>query len=121
MGEYAAPYRAPLAPLIAEGVRVYAYDHRGHGAAAQAAGSLGDFGPGGFAVVLGDLVAVVRAVRAENSGLPLILLGHSMGSMIAQAFILDHAELIDGLVLSGSAAVDVVQPRAPRRRTCSGR
>lgn len=108
MGEHAARYRAPLAPLIAEGVRVYAYDHRGHGAAAQAAGGLGDFGPGGFAAVLGDLVAVVRAVRAKNSGLPLILLGHSMGSMIAQAFVINHAELIDGLVLSGSAAVDVV-------------
>jgi alpha-beta hydrolase superfamily lysophospholipase len=108
MGEHAARYREPLAPLIAHGVSVYAYDHRGHGAQAEASGSLGDYGPGGFAAVVGDLVSVVQAARAENPEVPLTLLGHSMGSMIAQAFVLDHAALIDALVLSGSAAVDVV-------------
>lgn len=108
MGEHAERYRAPLAALAAEGVAVYTYDHRGHGEAARARGTLGDFGPGGFAAVVADLVAVIETARADNPGVPLVLLGHSMGSMIAQAFVLDHAALIDGLVLSGSAAVDVV-------------
>ena len=108
MGEHAERYRAPLAPLAAEGVAIFAYDHRGHGEAARARGTLGDFRPGGFAAVVADLVAVVETIRADNPDLPLVLLGHSMGSMIAQAFVLGHAVLIDGLVLSGSAAVDAV-------------
>ena len=105
MGEHAGRYLVPLTPLIAGGVTVYAYDQCGHGAVAEANGTLGDFGPGGFAGVVADLVALVETARAEHPELPLILLGHSMGSMVAQAFVLDHAALIDGLVLSGSAAL----------------
>lgn len=108
MGEHADRYRTPLEPILRSGLVGYALDHRGHGAGAQAAGMLGDYGPGGFAGVVADLVALVEQARSENQGLPVILLGHSMGSMIAQAFVLDHSELIDGLALSGSAAVDVV-------------
>ena len=74
----------------------------------QANGTLGDFGTRGFAGVVHDLAAVVRTTRSENPQVPLVLLGHSMGSMIAQAFVLDHADIIDGLVLSGSAEVDVI-------------
>src|SRR6185312_4871351 len=40
------------------------------------------------------------------SGQPYILLGHGMGSFAAQQFILDHSRSIDGLVLSGSGALD---------------
>ncbi|WP_428630090.1 alpha/beta fold hydrolase [Sphingopyxis sp.] len=108
MGEHADRYRAPLMPIIAAGVVVYALDHRGHGERARLTDTLGDYGPGGFAGVVSDLVALVEMARGENPGVPLILLGHSMGSMIAQAFVLDHADLIDALVLSGSGAVDVI-------------
>jgi alpha-beta hydrolase superfamily lysophospholipase len=105
MGEHSRRYVAPLSPLIAEGVEVYALDHRGHGASVQA-GQVGDFGAGGFAGIVSDLVALVEVAQAQHPGLPLALLGHSMGSFAAQLFVLDHADLIDGLALSGSAALD---------------
>lgn len=108
MGEHSGRYLAPLAPLIRTGAIVYVLDHRGHGASVPAGSAPGDFGPGGFAGVVGDLVALIEQARSEQPALPVILLGHSMGSMIAQALVLDHADLIDGLVLSGSAAVDVL-------------
>jgi len=108
MGEHADRYLTPLEPILRSGLVGYALDHRGHGAGAQAGGMLGDYGPGGFAGVVADLLALVELARSENPGLPVILLGHSMGSMIAQSFVLDHSALIDGLALSGSAAVDVV-------------
>jgi len=106
MGEHAGRYLAPLAPIIRRGVDVAAIDHRGHGEDARAAASLGDYGEGGFAGVEADLLALVDWARAAAPSLPVILLGHSMGSMIAQALAIDHGDRLDGLILSGSVAVD---------------
>lgn len=108
MGEHANRYRIPLMPLVADGIVIYALDHRGHGERAHISDTLGDYGPGGFAGVVADLLALVEDARNDHPELPLILLGHSMGSMIAQAFVLDHADRIDALALSGSGAVDVI-------------
>jgi alpha-beta hydrolase superfamily lysophospholipase len=87
-------------------------DHRGHGPTALAANQLGDFGPGGFAAVVADLVTLTEIARREQPGIPVILLGHSMGSMAAQLFAVHHSDLIDGLALSGTAAVDLVAAAA---------
>ena len=114
MGEHSGRYRDPLNALIDEGVLVYAIDHRGHGHTAWPDLPFGDFGPGGFAGVVEDLLSLVDHARAEHPALPLVLFGHSMGSMIAQAFLLAHAERIDGLILCGPAAVDVIAAAAMR-------
>lgn len=112
MGEHSARYRAPLTPLIEDGIRIYALDHRGHGASVPAGGTFGDFAPGGYAGVVSDLGALVDLARAENPGVPLVLFGHSMGSMIAQGYVLDASDRIDALVLCGSVAVDIVAQTA---------
>lgn len=108
MGEHALRYAPLAARLVAAGYAVYANDHRGHGATAPDAGSLGDFGPGGFDAVVSDLGVVAAAAREEHPGLPLVLLGHSMGSFAAQYFALDRSADIEGLVLSGSSALDML-------------
>jgi len=108
MGEHALRYAPLAAKLVAAGYAVYANDHRGHGATAPNAGSLGDFGPAGFDGVVDDLGIVMAAAREEHPGLPVILLGHSMGSFAAQYFALDRSTEIDGLVLSGSSALDML-------------
>ena len=100
-GEHAGRYFERLAPVMAAGFRVYAADHRGHGLTSGMDG-LGDFGPGGAAAVVDDMAVLSRLARAENSGLPLVLMGHSMGAMMAQAYVLEHSDLIDALVLSGT-------------------
>ena len=107
MGEHSARYREPLAPLTRAGVAIYAPDHRGHGATAPE-GTHGDLGPAGFATIVDDLAVLVRHAAAEHPDVPLVLLGHSMGSFAAQAFATRHGETIDGLVLSGSAALEVL-------------
>lgn len=108
MGEHALRYAPLAARLVAAGYAVYANDHRGHGATAPDAGSLGDFGAGGFDAVVSDLGVVAAAAREEHPGLPLVLLGHSMGSFAAQYFALDRSADIEGLVLSGSSALDML-------------
>lgn len=110
MGEHAARYREPLTPLIEDGVAVFSLEHRGHGEDAVAAGTQGDYGPGLFAGLVADLHALVDAARAAHPDVPLVLLGHSMGSMIAQGYFADHTDALDGLVLSGAIAIDRVPP-----------
>lgn len=111
-GEHAGRYLGPLAPVMAAGWIVYAADHRGHG---QTSGMthLGDFGPGGAPAAVDDMAILSRRARAENPGLPLVLMGHSMGAMFAQAYILDHSALIDALVLSGTAGPGPRLPGGP--------
>ncbi len=101
-GEHAGRYFGPLAPVMAAGWVVYAADHRGHGLTSGMSG-LGDFGPGGAPAAVNDMAVLSRRARAEHPDLPLVLMGHSMGAMFAQAWLLDHSGLIDALVLSGTA------------------
>lgn len=106
MGEHALRYARLAGALNRAGYDVFAHDHRGHGATAGA-GELGDFGPRGFAAVVDDLRLAVDHIHTISQA-PLILLGHSMGSLAAQLFVLDHGDAIDALILSGSTAFDIV-------------
>jgi alpha-beta hydrolase superfamily lysophospholipase len=106
MGEHALRYARLAGALNRAGYDVVAHDHRGHGATAGE-GEPGDFGPRGFAAVVDDIELVVSHIRTISQA-PLILLGHSMGSLAAQLFVLDHGDEIDALILSGSTAFDIV-------------
>ena len=104
MGEHMGRYAETIDLLSAVGLTVYANDHRGHGLSAHS--GLGDFGKGGFELLIQDMVRLSEIAREENPDLPLFLLGHSRGSFAAQRYIIDHSHEIDGLILSGSGALD---------------
>jgi alpha-beta hydrolase superfamily lysophospholipase len=108
-GEHAMRYLGPLTPIVEAGYVVYAADHRGHGMTSGMT-SLGDFGPGGAPAAVDDMAVLARLIREREPGLPLILFGHSMGAMFSQAWLLDHSELIDALVLSGTAGPSPIRP-----------
>ena len=110
-GEHAMRYFERLAPLVEGGYVVYAADHRGHGMTSGMA-HLGDFGPGGAPVAVDDMAVLARLIRAREPGLPLVLFGHSMGAMFSQAWLPDHSELIDALVLSGTAGPSPIRPES---------
>jgi len=105
MGEHMRRYAETIDVLTSAGLTVYANDHRGHGLSAPRS-RLGDFCNGGFALLVDDMARLNELARAENPDLPLLLLGHSMGSFAAQRFAIDHSHEIDGLILSGSGALD---------------
>jgi alpha-beta hydrolase superfamily lysophospholipase len=106
MGEHIGRYRKFIEELLHAGLVVYGNDHRGHGRTARTRGELGDFGPGGFDLMVKDMVRLSLKAKDENPNQPLILLGHGMGSFAAQQYVLKHSDLIDGLVLSGSGMLD---------------
>ena len=107
MGEHILRYRPLATTLAAAGFAVFGHDHRGHGQAAADAGTLGQFGPNGFQALSDDMLAISETAVGRYPGLPQILLGHSMGSFAAQLFVLEHSRRLAGLVLSGSAALDL--------------
>jgi alpha-beta hydrolase superfamily lysophospholipase len=106
MGEHIGRYIGTIEVLVSAGLTVYGNDHRGHGRTAPSATHFGDFGEGGFDLLVEDMIRLSRIAQEENPDQPFILLGHSMGSFAAQQYVLDHSREIDGLILSGSGALD---------------
>ena len=106
LGEHMGRYIGTAESLVAAGLVVYGHDYRGHGRTALSQESFGDFGPSGFDLLVEDVVRLSRIARCEQPGIPLILLGHSMGSFAAQKYVQDHSDLIYGLALSGSGILD---------------
>jgi alpha-beta hydrolase superfamily lysophospholipase len=109
MGEHAKRYEHVARALTDAGYVVYAQDQRGHGASADP-DALGDLGEGGWPGLVDDIGLLSARIRAEHPGLPLILLGHSMGSFAVQQYLLDHSEDVDGVVLTGTGAIDLLEP-----------
>ncbi|HMD54820.1 MAG TPA: alpha/beta hydrolase [Phycisphaerae bacterium] len=106
MGEHMGRYQNFIEKLVYAGVVVYGNDHRGHGRTARSPKDFGDIGPRGFNLLVEDMVQLSHIARRENPDQPFILFGHGIGSFAAQQYVLDHSDLIDGLVLSGSGALD---------------
>ena len=124
LAEHAGRYGRLAAELTANGYAVYADDHRGHGETASSEEDLGFFAEErGWAKVLDDLHRLTLTIRDEHPGVPVVLLGHSMGSFLAQQYAGTFVGALDGLVLSGSdgpagalAEAGAVVARAERRR-----
>jgi alpha-beta hydrolase superfamily lysophospholipase len=103
LAEHAARYRRLAEQLTAAGYLVYAPDCRGSGRTAR--GAYGDWGPDGWPGWVEDLVRLNTRIHDENPGLPVALLGHSMGSFAAQHYLLEHSRDVDAVVLSGTTEV----------------
>ncbi|MDQ1075481.1 MULTISPECIES: alpha/beta fold hydrolase [Microbacterium] len=108
VGEHAGRYAALIDALVADGYTVYADDHRGHGRTGlrQWGGDhtkLGRLGPGGLGAARDAVWTLTQIIRERHSDLPLVLLGHSWGSFLAQMLLDRHPDAFDAVVLSGSA------------------
>ena len=102
ISEYSARYARLAEALTAAGYAVYAADHRGHGSTGAEA-DRGYFADrDGWATIVADLRAVTRLAREEQPGLPVFLLGHSMGSFLARSYVIEDSRELAGLVLSGT-------------------
>jgi alpha-beta hydrolase superfamily lysophospholipase len=109
LGEHARRYDSMAATLNKSGFSVYADDHRGHGQTGlkqlenKQIKRLGNLGPGGMKATYKQVADFSKLIRSENPNRPLVLLGHSWGSFIAQKIINKQSDMYDAVVLSGSA------------------
>ncbi len=103
LSEHSGRYEQLGEWLAEAGLRVHAYDHRGFGGSG---GRRGDVRR--WAELLDDLQQRVSAVRAD--GLPLVLLGHSMGGLICAEYAESQRPQPDVMVLS-APGLDSGHPR----------
>jgi alpha-beta hydrolase superfamily lysophospholipase len=108
VGEHAQRYAALAADLNRAGYTVYADDHLGHGQTglAQHRGDhtrLGRLGAGGLRAAVAGVHQLSGIIRSNHPELPLVLLGHSWGSFMAQMIVNEYAAQYDAIVLSGTA------------------
>jgi alpha-beta hydrolase superfamily lysophospholipase len=100
LGEYAERYSRFADAATARGCIVYCHDHRGHG---KHADQLGYFAAkDGWSLVVSDVNTVHGEIAHRHADLPLSLLAHSMGSYIAQSYLIEHNPKITSLLLSAS-------------------
>lgn len=113
-GEHVGRYRHVIEALTAQGYLVYALDHRGHGLSGGPRANVEVFD-----YFVRDLHQVVTLAREAHPDLPLFMIGHSMGGLIATHYALQHESRLDGLVLSG-AAIQIGDDVSPLLKKVSG-
>ncbi|HHX35095.1 MAG TPA: alpha/beta hydrolase [Gammaproteobacteria bacterium] len=102
LAEHGQRYARFARALSEEGVSVFALDQRGHGQTAGL-GTLGFFSDKhGWDLVVNDLSCLNHHIRVNYPNTPIFLLGHSMGSYIALAYLMQHSCSMQGAILSGS-------------------
>jgi alpha-beta hydrolase superfamily lysophospholipase len=103
LGEHRGRYGPVIQHLNDWGFAVRCYDHFGHGQSSGARGCLPSEDR-----LLDDLALMMDDTREHmaaqgNASVPLILLGHSMGGLVAAQFVAQGIRSVDAIVLSSPA------------------
>ena len=65
---------------------------------------------GGAKAMLQDIRTVNRKIHTQHPDLPVILMGHSMGSLAVRAFVAEHDSCVDMLIVCGSPSYNTAMP-----------
>lgn len=95
LGEHSGRYGNLLNSLAGKKISVFAIDHRGHGKSDGKRGHVDS-----FMDYVYDLKLFIEFIKEENRGLPVILLGHSMGGVIAARYSMTYPDDISLIVMS---------------------
>ena len=101
IAEHSGRYDRLARYLAAKGAVVYALDLPGHGRTA-APGELGDAGPLAWERMTAAVTSLACYVNRRHVCLPMVSIGHSMGSALNQWLIQNHGALLQGSVLCGT-------------------
>jgi alpha-beta hydrolase superfamily lysophospholipase len=98
LAEHSGRYTHVATALTDAGYAVHALDHRGHGKSDGKRTYVKS-----YADYQGDILQFRRLVEQQHPGLPLFVLGHSMGGNLALGHVLDHPDGVRGMALSAPA------------------
>ncbi len=99
--EHGGRYAHVAEALVARGAVVYADDHIGHGRSDGERALITNFDH-----VLDDLHSLSQIARTEHPGIPLVLVGHSMGGLLSGRFGQRWPDEVSGLAFCGSVIGD---------------
>lgn len=103
MCEYIERYEDFIAFLCANGIAVFGHDHLGHGNSAVSDEYLGYFAPKrGWQFLAKDTFRLSCMMKKKFEGVPLYILGHSMGSLVTRAVLAKHSDLYSGAIIMGT-------------------
>ena len=103
--EHIGRYRYFAEHCTTRGIAVYGLDHWGHGK------SDGDYGfVKRFSVYLDGVHALTAKAKSDHPGLPVFLVGHSMGGLIATNYLIERSDAFTGVILSGPAIEPADEP-----------
>lgn len=103
MAEYSNRYAQFALELCKNGYAVFINDHVGHGSSVTDKDMLGYFGENGEETFVEDMKSLTDIIKSEYNDLPLYLLGHGMGSLIARKYTAKYGYLLDGVIYTGTS------------------
>lgn len=100
LAEHSGRYAEFASCLAKAGYHVYAHDHRGHGLTHASDAPQGSFARyNGDGIALDDIACINRHIRHKHPNLPIIIFGHSMGALLALAYIMEQSSSINAAAL----------------------
>lgn len=96
LGEHTGRYDHVAAHLLTDGAEVEGPDHWAHGRSDGEMGLVDD-----LESIVTDFATVVDGLRERHPGVPVVVVGHSMGGLIATRYAQRYPDVPDALVLSG--------------------
>lgn len=113
--EHSGRYGNVVNHFVPKGYPVYALDHRGHGRSDGERVQVEEFSD-----YIKDLKTFFDIVRKENPDDKIFLIGHSMGSAISLAYVLEYQHELAGLITSGGGIARPGETPAPRPQPRTG-
>jgi alpha-beta hydrolase superfamily lysophospholipase len=108
-GEHLGKYEYIKNKLNEFGYGVYRFDNRGHGRSGGKRGYVNTFKD-----FVKDADVFIEFVKGENPGIPIFMLGHSMGGFITASYGIMFKNRIDGQILSSAGTMEPIQVRGVR-------
>lgn len=111
MAEHHERYENFIGFLNSNGFAVYINDHLGHGKSIKNISQLGYFGKeDGYIHLVDDMKIITDIIHNNHPDVPVILFGHSMGSMLARFYCEKYGKNINASIYCGTAGSNPVAP-----------
>lgn len=110
MSEYKERYLPLMEYLAKRGFVCVIHDHRGHGKSVKRTDDLGYMYGGRGDAIVDDIRLVNSYIRYKYNNLPLILFGHSMGSLAVRTFLKKYDRHLSAVIICGSPSKNAALP-----------